>query len=136
MVSWVHIRAANIFHVIFSSAWEMLSTSCLCSGRIFGRIFRRSSAWKHPSADSQARTLHAKRPSLPRTPWHFIPSFPRSPRRPDTLYKALLTSTDARTLYTKRSSLPPNKPHLLNKCQINMGFSHFHGIWNKHICSI
>ena len=30
----------------------------------------------------------------------------------------------------------PNQPHLLNKCQINMGFSHFHGIWVKPICTI
>ena len=30
----------------------------------------------------------------------------------------------------------PNQPHLLNRYQINMGFSHFHGIRDKHICSI
>ena len=29
-----------------------------------------------------------------------------------------------------------NARHLLNKYQIEMGFSHFHGIWDKHICTI
>ena len=34
------------------------------------------------------------------------------------------------------SKFTPNKPHILNKYQINLGFSHFHGIWNKNICTV
>ena len=29
-----------------------------------------------------------------------------------------------------------NQPNSLNKYQIKVGFSHFHGIWDKHICTI
>ena len=36
-------------------------------------------------------------------------------------------------LFVKSS---PNQQQLLNKYQINMGFAHFHEIWDKHICAI
>ena len=51
-------------------------------------------------------------------------------------FSSLLLNLLLFNLYRRKIVWLPNQPHLLNKYQINMSFSYFHGIWIKNIGAI